>query len=184
MRNTAPCEIWTHDPWFTRPVLCHWAKGAALAGRARNPVSECSGRRAGPPPAAAAPSVSLHYTETLGSITHTHTHSTFTRGKSVSKLARPDWGALHWCCWEEGGGLCGRAWPGTARKVWRGGGSLSAVLACPSRPMLQLLLLYPAGRTDALCVSVRVCVCVRGFLTQPAASVARGWAGFSGASPS
>ena len=21
----ASSEIWTHDPWFTRPVLCHWA---------------------------------------------------------------------------------------------------------------------------------------------------------------
>lgn len=24
----ASCEDWTHDPWFTRPVLCHWAKEA------------------------------------------------------------------------------------------------------------------------------------------------------------
>ena len=22
---TASSEDWTHDPWFTRPVLCHWA---------------------------------------------------------------------------------------------------------------------------------------------------------------
>ena len=21
----ASSEVWTHDPWFTRPVLCHWA---------------------------------------------------------------------------------------------------------------------------------------------------------------
>ena len=21
----ASSESWTHDPWFTRPVLCHWA---------------------------------------------------------------------------------------------------------------------------------------------------------------
>ena len=21
----ASCEVWTHDPWFTRPVPCHWA---------------------------------------------------------------------------------------------------------------------------------------------------------------
>ncbi len=21
----APSEVWTHDPWFTRPVLYHWA---------------------------------------------------------------------------------------------------------------------------------------------------------------
>ena len=27
---TASCEDWTHDPWFTRPVLCHWAKEALL----------------------------------------------------------------------------------------------------------------------------------------------------------
>ena len=27
MQN-ASCEDWTHDPWFTRPVLCHWAKEA------------------------------------------------------------------------------------------------------------------------------------------------------------
>ena len=26
----APCEVWTHDPWFTRPVLYHWAKGAVV----------------------------------------------------------------------------------------------------------------------------------------------------------
>ena len=26
----ASCEDWTHDPWFTRPVLCHWAKEAIL----------------------------------------------------------------------------------------------------------------------------------------------------------
>ena len=24
----ASCEVWTHDPWFTRPVLYHWAKEA------------------------------------------------------------------------------------------------------------------------------------------------------------
>ena len=23
--KTASSEIRTHDPWFTRPVLCHWA---------------------------------------------------------------------------------------------------------------------------------------------------------------
>ena len=27
---TASCEDWTHDPWFTRPVLYHWAKEAAI----------------------------------------------------------------------------------------------------------------------------------------------------------
>ena len=27
---TASCEDWTHDPWFTRPVLYHWAKQAIL----------------------------------------------------------------------------------------------------------------------------------------------------------
>ena len=26
--NKAPCEDWTHDPQFTRLVLCHWAKEA------------------------------------------------------------------------------------------------------------------------------------------------------------
>lgn len=26
---SASCEVWTHDPWFTRPVLCHWAKEAS-----------------------------------------------------------------------------------------------------------------------------------------------------------
>ena len=26
----ASCEVWTHDPWFTRPVLYHWAKEALL----------------------------------------------------------------------------------------------------------------------------------------------------------
>ena len=29
-RWDAPCEVWTHDPWFTRPVLYHWAKGADM----------------------------------------------------------------------------------------------------------------------------------------------------------
>ena len=29
-RRDAPCEVWTHDPWFTRPVLYHWAKGADM----------------------------------------------------------------------------------------------------------------------------------------------------------
>ena len=24
-KYTASSESWTHDPWFTRPVLCHWA---------------------------------------------------------------------------------------------------------------------------------------------------------------
>ncbi len=24
-KNNASSESWTHDPWFTRPVLCHWA---------------------------------------------------------------------------------------------------------------------------------------------------------------
>ena len=28
--HIASCEDWTHDPWFTRPVLCHWAKEALL----------------------------------------------------------------------------------------------------------------------------------------------------------
>ncbi len=27
-RVCASCEVWTHDPWFTRPVLYHWAKEA------------------------------------------------------------------------------------------------------------------------------------------------------------
>jgi hypothetical protein len=27
-KNIASCEDWTHDPWFTRPVLYHWAKEA------------------------------------------------------------------------------------------------------------------------------------------------------------
>jgi hypothetical protein len=26
--SLASCEDWTHDPWFTRPVLYHWAKEA------------------------------------------------------------------------------------------------------------------------------------------------------------
>ena len=26
----ASCEVWTHDPWFTRPVLYHWAKEATI----------------------------------------------------------------------------------------------------------------------------------------------------------
>ena len=28
--HIASCEDWTHDPWFTRPVLYHWAKEALL----------------------------------------------------------------------------------------------------------------------------------------------------------
>ena len=31
----ASCEVWTHDPWFTRPVLYHWAKEALVAERGR-----------------------------------------------------------------------------------------------------------------------------------------------------
>ena len=30
---TASCEDWTHDPWFTRPVLYHWAKEAHISRR-------------------------------------------------------------------------------------------------------------------------------------------------------
>ena len=26
----ASCEDWTHDSWFTRPVLYHWAKEAVI----------------------------------------------------------------------------------------------------------------------------------------------------------
>ncbi len=26
----ASCEVWTHDPWFTRPVLYHWAIEALI----------------------------------------------------------------------------------------------------------------------------------------------------------
>ena len=29
-KSTASCEDWTHDPWFTRPVLYHWAKEAHI----------------------------------------------------------------------------------------------------------------------------------------------------------
>ena len=29
--TVASCEDWTHDPWFTRPELCHWAKDAPLS---------------------------------------------------------------------------------------------------------------------------------------------------------
>ena len=29
-KSIASCEDWTHDPWFTRPVLYHWAKEAFL----------------------------------------------------------------------------------------------------------------------------------------------------------
>ena len=29
-KHTASSESWTHDPWFTRPVLCHWAIEADL----------------------------------------------------------------------------------------------------------------------------------------------------------
>ena len=30
-KRIASCEVWTHDPWFTRPVLCHWAIEATLS---------------------------------------------------------------------------------------------------------------------------------------------------------
>ena len=29
----APNEDRTHDPWFTRPVLCHWAMEAYMLGK-------------------------------------------------------------------------------------------------------------------------------------------------------
>ena len=29
--SNASSEVWTHDPWFTRPVLCHWAIEALLS---------------------------------------------------------------------------------------------------------------------------------------------------------
>lgn len=29
-KKAASCEVWTHDPWFTRPVLYHWAKEAPV----------------------------------------------------------------------------------------------------------------------------------------------------------
>ena len=34
--NFASCEDWTHDPWFTRPVLYHWAKEAVTRNVAIN----------------------------------------------------------------------------------------------------------------------------------------------------
>ena len=32
-KKNASCEDWTHDPWFTRPVLYHWAKEARSTNR-------------------------------------------------------------------------------------------------------------------------------------------------------
>ena len=40
--HNASCEVWTHDPWFTRPVLCHWAKEAHENWGERT-VGNCTG---------------------------------------------------------------------------------------------------------------------------------------------
>ena len=37
-KSTAAWGIWTLDPWFTRPVLCHWANEATTSKQLSNAV--------------------------------------------------------------------------------------------------------------------------------------------------